>query len=258
MKKFYIATMGTDFQKYVKANGTGIELDQFCMAENLEGSSFERTAAEIRKLMDETGLSGSDMVLHAPFSELYPAAIDPEALRLAEKRMAQAYDACRAFDINKMVVHSGYIPNVYFKSWQTERSVLFWTEFMKDKPEDFRLCIENVMDDEPYMMRDMMEGIRQRSGFSNIGICLDTGHANCVSDVDVTDWIEVLSPYISHFHIHNNDGAHDQHASFEQGTMDMDQVLETAQRLCSPDTTYTVEVMECGRAAEWLRAAGWL
>lgn len=258
MKNFYIATMGADFCRYAKAHDTGIELDQFCMAENLEGVKYENVKQEIMQIMEDSGIGGSDMVLHAPFNELHPAAIDPEALRLARRRMEQAYHVCEDFGIRKMVVHSGYLPHVYFKSWHTERSVEFWTDFMADKPEDFVICIENVLDDEPYMMRDMMEKIREKGGHSNIGICLDTGHANCISDTDVHEWIRTLCPYINHFHIHNNDGEHDLHSTFAEGVLDMQSLLDLAGELCDPGTTYTIEVMECGSAVEWLASQGWL
>ena len=103
MKNFYIATMGADFCRYAKAHDTGIELDQFCMAENLEGVKYENVKQEIMQIMEDSGIGGSDMVLHAPFSELHPAAIDPEALKLARRRMDQAYRACEDLGIKKMV-----------------------------------------------------------------------------------------------------------------------------------------------------------
>lgn len=258
MKKFLIATMGADFRRCAEKFDTGIEIDFFCMAENLDGRKYEGVSRELGKLIDSSGISGEDMVLHAPFNELHPAAIDPEALRLARRRMEQAYHVCEDFGIRKMVVHSGYLPHVYFKSWHTERSVEFWTDFMADKPEDFVICIENVLDDEPYMMRDMMEKIREKGDNSNIGICLDMGHACCISDTDVHEWIRTLCPYINHFHIHNNDGEHDLHSTFAEGVLDMQSLLDLAGELCDPGTTYTIEVMECGSAVEWLASQGWL
>lgn len=36
MKNLYIATIGEDFACWVKKTQSGLELDQFCMAENLD------------------------------------------------------------------------------------------------------------------------------------------------------------------------------------------------------------------------------
>ena len=254
MKNLYIATIGEDFAHWVKKTQSGLELDQFCSAENLDGAQYDKCCQEIRRIFEDCKVSTEHAVLHAPFNELHPAAIDPLAKDLARRRMEQAYTACRDLGISKMVVHSGYVPHIYFKSWHREQSVKFWTEFMADKPADFQLCIENVLEDEPQMMADMLEDIDQ----PNISICLDIGHAHCIGDVPVSQWIRVLSPYINHFHLHNNDGSYDWHAPFDEGTMDICALLQQARELCRPDTTYTVEVIRCGKAIEWLEEQEYL
>lgn len=37
-----------------------------------------------------------------------------------------------------------------------------------------------------------------------------------------------------------------------KGSMDIHALLQQAKKLCKPDTTYTVEVIHCGKAMEWL------
>lgn len=49
---------------------------------------------------------------------------------------------------------------------------------MASKPADFRLYIENVLEDEPFMLTNMMKKISD----PRIGLCLDTGHANAMTD----------------------------------------------------------------------------
>ena len=41
MKNLYIATIGEDFARWVKKTQSGLELDQFCMAENLDEPKYE-------------------------------------------------------------------------------------------------------------------------------------------------------------------------------------------------------------------------
>lgn len=262
MKKFYLSTTGDNYEKNAADSKFGIELAFFCIAENLSGERLKECCSKIDRLMENSSLTGEDMIIHAPFNELYPAAIDPEAKKLIKKRMDQTYDICRRFGIGRMVVHSGYMPKVYFKSWHIDRSAEFWTEFMRDKPADFEIYIENVLEDEPYMMAELMKKIRtlsdDRAGsarkvpFANIKVCLDIGHANCVSDIGVNEWIDVLAPYIGHFHIHNNDGEHDYHLNFDEGTMDVAELLYYGLAVCSPETTFTSEVINGDAAAAWL------
>ena len=40
MKNLHIATIGEDFARWVKKTQSGLELDQFCMAENLDPPTF--------------------------------------------------------------------------------------------------------------------------------------------------------------------------------------------------------------------------
>lgn len=41
MKNLYIATIGEDFARWIKKTQSGLELDQFCMAENLDEPKFD-------------------------------------------------------------------------------------------------------------------------------------------------------------------------------------------------------------------------
>ena len=139
----------------------------------------------------------------------------------------------------------------YFKEWQAEKGAMFWETFMADKPADFNICIENVLEDEPFMLADMMSRIKD----SRIGICLDTGHANAMTSagVSIDDWVRVLSPYIRHFHLHNNDGYSDSHSSFDEGTIDMKHLLDTIEKNCRGNLTFTVEARQCAECLAWLK-----
>lgn len=254
--KFYQATIGNDFRQQLNKYNIGIEIDHFCQPENLQGHSYRRSMEEVGAMIEAAGLDGDSLVLHGPFNELHPAAIDPEALALAKKRIDQAYDICTLLGVRKLVLHSGYMPFVYFKSWHRDRSAEFWREFMEGKPQDFTLCIENVLEDEPYMMAELMEALEAKN--ANIGICLDVGHANCISNVPVSQWIETLAPYIRHFHLHNNMGSKDQHLPFDEGTLKMDDILKQANELCREDTTYTSETINCQSSLKWLKERGYI
>ncbi len=153
-----------------------------------------------------------------------------------------------------MVVHSGYMPYVYFKEWHIPRSVEFWTEFMADQPEDFEICIENVLDDEP----DMMAAIARDAGDPRIGLCYDVGHANIVGDRSQDEWLETMAPYLKHLHIHNNDGDRDLHRGLTEGTLDIGRVLDGVLEKCSPETTVTAEILSGPESFEWLREKGYL
>lgn len=261
-EKVYIATIGKDAVKLSKENEVGLELDHFCMAENMDEPNWSSTNRQVFRDLGES--EAKRIIFHAPFNELFPAAIDPKAKALAKARYDQAHLIAKTYGCCRLVVHSGYIPFVYFKSYHEEKSIEFWTDFMKDKPETMMLVIENVLEDEPEMMRKMIEGIYQREkelgGRHQYGICLDVGHAAVASKVSVLEWIETLGPYLTHCHLHCNNGKHDYHDVFdcENAAFDMEAVFEALAEKASPDLTYTIEALDPAPCIEWMRRKGLL
>ena len=63
--------------------------------------------------------------------------------------------------------------------------------------------------------------------------------------------METCAPYISHFHVHNNDGTRDQHNALNDGTIPMKEFLLRAEELC-PDATFTMELMKDGPSMQWM------
>ena len=213
-ERFSIATMCGNWQSIAREFDLTIELDQYCQAENMDGERGSKVKAMVEKHISEF----RPAVFHAPFNELFPAAIDPKARALAMSRFNQAADLAMEFGVNMMVVHSGYVPFVYFKEWQVPRSIEFWTEFMEDKPDDFQIVIENVLDDGPYMLADIAKGVND----PRVGVCYDVGHSNIISKQSPEEWLDVLAPYLKHIHVHNNDGKKDLHKGFADGVINIE------------------------------------
>ena len=247
--RLIIATMCSNWREVAENYGLGIEGAYFCQAENKDGEKGVHAKAELAQMLKQYVM----IVMHAPFNELYPAAIDPRARALAMSRLNQAAEIAIEFGIKKMVVHSGYVPFVYFKQWHHERSVEFWKEFIADKPEDFEICIENVLDDEPHMLADIAKEIGDR----RVGLCFDVGHANILGNADLMEWIRVMAPYLKHIHIHNNDGTGDFHNEIMDGIIDADAVLRGVIDECDPHTTVTLEILKCENTLDWLKDKGY-
>lgn len=58
MKNLYIATIGEDFTRWVKKTQSGLELDQFCMAENLDEPKFDGLGLFLPDSMPVSWLGG--------------------------------------------------------------------------------------------------------------------------------------------------------------------------------------------------------
>lgn len=249
-ERLYLSTIAEDAARLARGESLGVELAAFCTASNMDMPDF----AVWSKRAEEDRAGARGVIFHAPFAELFPSAIDPLAVRLAEERLNQAYALCERFGARRMVVHSGFVPTIYYKEWFTERSVLFWRRFLADKPAAFELLIENVLEDEPYTLAGMVRQIDD----PRARLCFDVGHANAAhSSVPLADWARIFAPALAHVHLHDNDGSHDWHRPLGEGTIDFGTLLPLLSSL-APDASFTIENLRCAPSLDYLRAHGWL
>ncbi len=230
----FLSTIDPQAQTLARRWGLGLEIAEYCTAYNMD-ERFAETDALVRSKLD--GLRPP--LFHAPFNELFPCAIDPKARELARQRYCQALRLAETYRARKVIIHGGYHPLVYYPVWYVEQSILFWQDFLRELPGEIPIVLENVLEEEPEMLADIVRGVDD----PRLRLCLDVGHVNAYSRVPVQDWLEALAPWINHFHIHNNDGTADTHSALTQGTLPMKPLLEQAQCLC-PAATYTLELME--------------
>ncbi len=238
--ELFISTIAPDAARIAREHGLGLEIAEYCTAWNMDEQFPETDAALREKLM---GIP--KRVLHAPFNELFPCAIDPKARALAAERYKQAIALAKHYGAEKVIIHGGYNPRIYYPVWYVEQSILFWKAFLEET--DMPIVLENVLEETPDMLLDIVKGV----GDPRLRLCLDVGHVNAYSGLPVTDWLKAWAPYLSHFHIHNNDGSWDTHSALNEGTIPMKELLLTAQELC-PDATFTLEVMEAEPSIKWL------
>lgn len=150
--KLFLSGMDPEAPALARKWGLGLELTTFTYAPNLEDPHW---LEEARKEMSGIG----NFVLHAPFAELSPCAVDPLVREVAQKRFRQTLTMAQALGISKIVVHSGFIPHIYFPEWFVAESVRFWRDFLESVPENTVLCLENVMDPGPEMLVQVAEGV---------------------------------------------------------------------------------------------------
>lgn len=244
-ERLFLSTIADDAVQTAREFGLGVELAQFCLAENMD-----KTPPDVQASLD-AALEVPRRVLHAPFAELCPAAIDPLVREVAKRRFLQAAALAKRYGAEKMVVHSGFIPLVYYPEWFAPQSAAFWREFLNDV-DGLTLCVENVMETSPDALRQVAEQVND----PRLRICFDVGHAFCQSG-ELAPWLDALAPYSSHVHLHNNHGTFDEHLGLPDGTLDMAAVIRQLEAL-APQATYTLEVRSARASVEWLLKEGLL
>ena len=243
---FYLSTISADAADTARRYGLGLEIAEYCTAYNMD-ESFSETDQAVREKLAGIGR----VTLHAPFNELFPCAIDPRARALAAERFREAIALAKRYGAEKVIIHGGYNPKMYYPCWYTEQSAVFWKDFLRVDP-GVDIVLENVLEEEPEYLLDIVRA----ADHPRLGLCLDVGHANAYSDVPVSEWLERFAPYLRHFHLHNNDGSCDAHAPLDEGSIPMKEFLEKALALC-PGATFALELPEdTARGALWLEENG--
>ena len=244
-ENIYLSTIADDASKIARKYGLGIEIAEYCTAWNMD-DEFTATDASVQVKLD--GIERK--VLHAPFNELFPCAIDKKARALAAERYRQAIELAKRYGSTKVIIHGGYNPWIYYPVWYVEQSILFWKGFLKDDP-GVEIVLENVLETDPQWLLDIVKGVDD----PRLKLCLDIGHVNAYSKIPLVDWLESWAPYLSHFHIHNNDGSRDQHNALNDGNIPMKDFLLRAEELC-PNATFTFELMKDEPSMKWLAENG--
>ncbi len=241
-EKFYLSTIAPKARELAKEHGFGIEIAEFCTAWNLD-EKREEIDPEIRRCLE----SSDRFVIHGPFNELFPCAIDKKVREIAALRYRQTIEAAKHYGVKKIVIHGGYNPRLYYPVWYTGESIPFWQEFVKEVPEDMVICLENVFEEEIGMLEEIVRAVDD----PRIRMCLDIGHVNTYSKIPVKDWICQCADLIHHFHIHNNDTTWDTHSQLYEGTIPMEETLALILEKC-PQASLALELVDAAPSVKWL------
>ena len=246
-QNLYLSTIAPDAAETARNWGVNLEIAEYCTAWNMD-REFSTVDEQVKKNIE--GISS--LLLHAPFNELFPCAIDPKARELAASRFRQAIQLAKDYGASKVIIHGGYNPWIYYPVWYVEQSILFWKDFLREDP-GVELVLENVLETDPAWLLDIVKGVNA----PRLRMCLDIGHVHAYSQIPVMEWLERCAPWIGHFHIHNNDGSADRHCALWEGTIPMADLLRRAEQLC-PEATFTLELMEDEPSVKWLADNGLL
>jgi len=180
---------------------------------------------EIRGIIGSMGL---DITVHGPFSDLNPASlVDPiwnETIRQIEQCVELSADFT-----DVVVIHPGVLSPLASqmpdRAWERNVEALKVLA-VHAQEHGVRLCLENMPDMKKLLCRTAEElfGMVEAVGMDSLGTTFDAGHAHTTKNIP--GYLKEKDR-ISHVHIHDNNGAADQHLAIGDGTVDWDLVLGT-------------------------------
>lgn len=193
--------------------------------------------------------------LHGPFIDLFPASKDPEIVGVVRRRFLDAYKTAKALNAKHLIFHAGFIPKAYFPKDWLNSCIDFWRNFLSEVHNDIEIHIENVCEDDFFLIKDLIEAINNPI----FSACLDIGHVNVNSSKSLEAWIKGLNSKIKYVHLHNNDGLFDSHYGLCNGNIDMIRTLELLETY-APYAAWSLEtkLAETKQSVLWLEQNGFI
>jgi len=158
--------------------------------------------------------------------------IHPEKARRidAMDEIKRALESAEQIPFRHAVVHLGERDDTW--SQRTMELALTALEHLGAfaRPLGVRLLVENLLS-EPTTPEHLVT-ILEMGHLDNVGVCLDLGHANIT--VGTADAIATLGKRIVSVHVHDNQGARDQHLWPGDGTIDWNAATKALKSLATP------------------------
>ena len=161
--------------------------------------------------------AGVRVTLHAPFVDLRPGAIDSRIRDITIERIQALLDLAVFFRPVSIVCHAAFDERYYLSAEELwlKNSIQTFQSFLPSLHNmSCPMCIENVYEGNPMILRRLMDGINSPM----IGFCFDTGHYNIFSRSSLESWVETMEPHLKQLHIHDNWGERDQHLPPGEGS----------------------------------------
>jgi sugar phosphate isomerase/epimerase len=183
--------------------------------------------------------------VHAPFADINIASPSKAMLNASLKRLKLSMKYARDLDAYLWVFHPGgksgisaFYPGA---EWQQNlQSILDLHKCASDL--GLRIAMENLPEKYNFLMKTPQDFIQfySQTGLENIGVVLDTGHANLEGQIQ--PFLDLIPKKIAHVHISDNHGETDEHLGLGDGSIDWKQFAKSLRAIGFSGTVLTESV----------------
>ncbi len=154
-----------------------------------------------------------------PIFDLNPGSLDHVVRKHTETCFLRAVDLAKSLDAQALVLPSGFnplLPDESVEGWQ-ELCLETWERVGESaRKKGVEIILKNVFDHSPDIilwLLDALEGLP-------FGACLDVGHVNVYSNVEIKTWLGSFKKHLCEIHLHDNLGTSDDHLPIGEGIID--------------------------------------
>ncbi|WP_068549463.1 sugar phosphate isomerase/epimerase family protein [Thermosulfidibacter takaii] len=188
----------------------GVQPEIYFSSDDLDNIEFKKVE-EIKRELEANNLM---CMVHAPFFDLTLGAVDNLVRQAVVSRYKSLVPVLNILEPVNVVIHTG------FDRWRYNGKKDLWMGNAKRVLSDIldmfplmtKVAIENVFDEGPDVLVDLISGFDNR-----VGVCFDVGHFLLFSKASLQEWLYRLGDRIIEFHLHDNDGREDRHWAIGEG-----------------------------------------
>lgn len=186
----------------------------------LEGNClYDCSINDFKKIAHAFKAEGLACTIHAPFCDLAPGATDAGILAATRTKLTKAFELLDIFEPAAIVCHLGYEENKHSFRQQEwlDNSLDTWRKLLTiAEAHQVPLALENTYETSPDQHLQILTDLD--SPYARF--CLDVGHVMAFAKNTWQDWLTPLLPWLSHLHLHDNNGDGDDHLAIGTGQFD--------------------------------------
>ncbi|MDG6985338.1 MAG: sugar phosphate isomerase/epimerase [Nitrososphaerota archaeon] len=184
-----------------------------------------------RRLRDVLSSYGMALTMHAPFTDLNPAAPDQGVRAAVQKALTGFVDFSASLGASIVTAHPGSVHNEQLVAGSAKSSLETISKMVKAADGRLTINIENqARSSSPYhhpLGSSSASMLSLLAGAEGTGCTLDTGHAHA-SGIEPAGMQSELGDRVAEIHLSDNGGSSDDHLIPGEGSAPLRRVLERA------------------------------
>lgn len=212
--------------------------------------------SSVRRVGDLLREKGIGVSVSGPVFDLNPGSFDEFIRDHTKKVFTRTIELARNIGGARVILPSGYTPFLAGEAKGGWRSLAIDTLKAcahKAGEHDVTLCLENWFEETPLVLVDLLSEL----GNLGCGACLDVGHVNVFSRVNLSRWLKELGELTREIHLHDNDGKTDSSLPLGEGSVDIAPLAKVLHRKkVWPALVFEMDIPQAEKSVKFLEDRG--